>query len=425
MDFLIKAKIKGEVVEGVLIKEDDEFVTLKLSSGYNANFRKSEVKVLSKEKIEKKGKGGADVRVDASLPKVTVLQTGGTIASKVDYATGAVSSKFDAKELLALFPELNEFAFVDARMIRNMASDDMRFEHYNVMIDEVVAAVKSGSKGVIITHGTDTLHYTSAALSYALKNLPIPVILVGAQRSSDRPSSDAFTNLFGAVKFIASNMKLDKRFCRVGVCMHEKMGDDSFLILDGINVKKLHSSRRDAFRQVNYVPAARVKDGKIEVLREELFGCRKGKFSFVKFDARMRIGFLKVHPHMFADEVKVYSKYDLVVVEGTGLGHMPISKIDEFTGEHLKILSAVKGLIENGVKVIVGVQTVFGEVNLNVYSPGRVLCDSGVLGNHMNLITETLMMRAACVLSEDKKNFDKLWKENLEGFELRSEDVEE
>lgn len=428
MEFEFVVKFKGDELKGVLIKEDDNFITLKLSSGYNANLKKSEIEVISKKKIGENRGIGENWRMGEGekkgLPRITILHTGGTIASKVDYKTGAVSSKFTADELMGLFPELNDVAQIDAKMIGNLFSEDMRFSHYNLMLSEIEKAVSAGSVGVIVSHGTDTMHYASAALQYSLKNLPVPVILVGAQRSSDRASSDAFSNLGASVDFIIDNYKKDLAFRRVGICMHEAIDDSSFVILDGINAKKMHSSRRDAFKQINYLPFARVEKGKVEVLRKDLLSSKSSQsLSFVKYGENLKIGFFKAHPNLYPEEISALSFYDAVIIEGTGLGHMAINEVDSSTKIHLKNLSALKDLSKK-TKVVMGVQTVYGEVNMNVYSTGRYLLEAGVLGNLMNLTTESLFARVAYCLSQKDKSFEECWKENLEGFEMRSIEIE-
>lgn len=427
MDYEVEIKFQGEVLKGILINEDEEFIVLKLSSGYNANLKKKEVEIISKQKIEKKECLKKERLVPKTdLPKITILHTGGTIASKVDYATGAVSSKFTAEELMGLFPELNNVAQIDAKMIGNLFSEDIRFAHYNLMLQEIKVAVKNGSCGVIISHGTDTLHYTSAALQYSLKNLSIPVILVGAQRSSDRPSSDAYSNLNAAVDFILENSEFDLKYQRVGICMHEGISDDSYLILDGINVKKLHSTRRDAFKQINYSAVARMKDKKIEVLREDLFVfvVNGVELNYVEYKIDLKIGFFKAHPNLFPEEIEVLSIYDAVIIEGTGLGHLAVNVVDENTEVHKNNLLCVENLCKKS-KVIMGVQTVYGETNMNVYSTGRYLKNVGVLGNHLNFTTETLFLRAAYCLSQDEKEFEDCWNSNLEGFEIKGLDIKD
>lgn len=418
MSEIIEVEFKGDIIKGVLIKEDQEYLTIKLSSGYNANLKKSEVKILKKEKEQENKKKIIEKTSlkKKELPKITIIHTGGTIASKVDYRTGAVSSKFTPDELLNLYPELLDIADIDAKMIGNLFSEDMRFAHYNLMLKEIELAIKNKTCGIIISHGTDTMHYTSAALQYACKNLSVPVILVGAQRSSDRASSDGYSNLDAAVNFIISN----PNFRRVGICMHASISDNEFVILDSINAKKMHSTRRDAFKQINYLPFAKIHNKKQEILRNELLSKeRKEKFSVTFYDEKLKIGFFKAHPNLFSDEIKALSIYDAVIVEGTGLGHLAINVVDDFTKMHADNLKAVKELAKK-TKVIMGVQTVYGETNMDVYSTGRDLQEAGVIGNRLNLITETLFIRTLFCLSQKEKKFEEIWNENLEGFEIKS-----
>ncbi len=409
-------------IKGILIKEDDEYITLKLKSGYNANLKKENIKLLSRNQIEEKDKPKVEKPDTSDLPKITILHTGGTIASKVDYRTGGVSSKFTADELMVLFYELNEKAAISARMIGNIFSEDMRFNEYNLMLDEIQKAINEKTQGIIIAHGTDTMHYSSAALQYACKNLSIPVILVGAQRSSDRASSDAFTNLNAAVDFIIENSKHEKAFRRVGICMHENLSDNSFLILDGLNAKKMHSTRRDAFKQINYPAFARIENSKLEILRKDLLSEKpEKKFNYAKYNTELKIGFFKSHPNMFAEELKNLEYYDAVVIEGTGIGNLP--EHDDNTKKDGKILKALEELT-NKIKVLAGVQTTSGEISLDIYSRGRDLQTAGIIGNRINLTTETIFCRTAFCLSQKEKPFEEIWDENLEGFKIRSEDID-
>lgn len=260
----LELEFKGKSLKGRLVKETKETLTLKLESGYNAVLNLKELKILKREKVEEKNKEkkhiSGTLRTKTKLPKVVILHTGGTIASKVDYESGAVSARFTPEELLSLYPELQDKAEIHAEMIGNIFSGDMRFEHQNLFMEHIEKVLKDEAIGIIISHGTDTLHYSAAGLQYAMKNLPIPVLIVGAQRSSDRPSSDAYSNLLGAVDFLIENSKKEKAFRRVGVCMHSTISDKGFVILDSLSLRKMHSSRRDTFKQINYLPYALLEE---------------------------------------------------------------------------------------------------------------------------------------------------------------------
>ncbi|MEK6916569.1 MAG: Glu-tRNA(Gln) amidotransferase subunit GatD, partial [Nanoarchaeota archaeon] len=257
---------KGVVMPSPELSKTDSLI-LKLANGYNMGIAKSKikkVKILKQYKNIKEKKRKSPVK--EKLPIISILHTGGTIASKVDYQTGGVISRFTPEEIVSQFPELRDIANIRSRLIRNMWSEDIRFAHYNLIAKEIQKEAKKGVAGIIITHGTDTLHYSSAALSFMLGNLGIPVILVGAQRSSDRGSTDAGMNLICAANFI---IKTD--FSGVAICMHGSISDNFCNILPATKSRKLHTSRRDAFKPVNDTLIAKVHYGenKIEFIKSD------------------------------------------------------------------------------------------------------------------------------------------------------------
>jgi glutamyl-tRNA(Gln) amidotransferase subunit D len=409
---LVEVVCKDEVVKGVLMPSKDDFVVVKLDSGYNIGIAKrnvSNVKVLGKPEHEIKK---ADtVKINKKLPKIAILHTGGTIASKVDYSTGAVIAKFKPEELVEMFPEIEKLASINSRLVRNIQSEMMRFAHYNLMAKEIEKEAKKGMKGVIITHGTDTLHYTAAALSFILENINIPVVLVGAQRSSDRPSSDAAINLISAITFITQ-----ANVPGVFICMHENMNDENCLILPSCKTRKMHTSRRDAFKAVNAGPVARVdyKKKTVQILNKDLLMKNTGKLKLKLFKENLKIGLLKTRTQMFAEEYLAYKKFDGLVIEGTGLGHLPNEKIDEYTKENAKIFEAVKGLAKK-MPVVMTSQCIYGRVNMHVYTPQRELLAIGVIsGEDMN--AETAFIKLAWLLSNYKKEeVKKLISKNVRG----------
>ena len=217
----IKVITKNDSYEGVLMPSleltGQGMLVLKLKNGYNIGIDKKKIKKIDLiKKYKKTNRKEKKLSVKKNLPTLSILHTGGTIASKIDYVTGGVGSNFTPEEILSMFPELRKIVNIRSRLVKNMWSQDMRFSHYNLLAKEIEKEIKAGSEGIIITHGTDTLHYTASALSFILEDLPKPVLIVGAQRSSDRGSSDAYLNLLNAVYFIVNN-----NFAEVGICMHE------------------------------------------------------------------------------------------------------------------------------------------------------------------------------------------------------------
>jgi len=412
----VKIVTRDDSYEGVLMPEEEGFYVVKLENGYNIGVDKKRVKnlVLLGEKQLAKSSESKKLEQKKDLPKISILHTGGTIASKVDYETGGVISRFTPEELIDMFPEIKNIAQLSSRLVRNMWSEDIRLVHYNILAKEVEKEIKSGATGVIITHGTDTLHCTSAALSFALQNLPVPVIVVGSQRSSDRPSSDAAMNLICAATFIANT-----DLAEVVICMHENTDDNTCVILQGTKCRKMHSSRRDAFKPINSLPFAKIsfESRKIDFLRTDYKKKSSSKLKLMLFDEKLKIGLLKTHINMFASEFDAYKDFDGLILEGTGMaGNPPINEIDEFTKEHTKISKSIKKLVDKGVIVAAATQTIYGSINMNVYTTGRKMQELGIIGNYHDMHPETAFIKLAWLLSNfKKKEIKELFSKNLVG----------
>ena len=408
----IAVETREENFQGTLMPSDKKFLVLKLDNGYNIGIDQKKVKVVKLIKKYKKTTKKTIAKPKKGLTKISILHTGGTIASKVDYTTGGVTASYKPEELIGMFPELNELVTIHSRLVGNIMSEDMRFSHYNTLAKEVEKEAKKGTEGVIITHGTDTMHYTSAALSFALQKLPIPVLLVGAQRSSDRPSSDAAMNLVSAAMFIANS-----NFSEVAICMHENADDSNCLIMPGTKTRKMHTSRRDAFRPVNTIPYAKVncKNKKITFYKKDYAKKNNRKFAIKQFKENLKLGIIKIHPHMSASEFKAYERFDGLIIEGTGLGHAPIDEFDKHTKENTKIKKEISKLAKKLI-VAMAPQTLYGRLQMNVYSGGRELQDLGVIGNFNDMTPETAFIKLAWLLSNFKKEDVKtLFEQNIAG----------
>jgi glutamyl-tRNA(Gln) amidotransferase subunit D len=347
--------------------------------------------------------------VQPHLPLVSIIHLGGTIASKVDYTTGATTAQFSPDELLELFPELRQEARVESRLLRNMQSENMQPGHYNLVAGAVAEELDKKPQGIIISHGTDTMQYTAAALSFILENVGVPVVLVGSQRSSDRGSSDAAMNLLSAVHFI-----LNTRWRGVGICMHKSTNDDVCWILPGTNAIKLHTARRDAFRPVNSKPIAIVdsRQKSITHVRDDVQPA--GAFALKLLDTGLKIGLLKLHPGMHHTELSHYEQYDGLVLEGTGLGHAPITVLDDETRENGPLFEVIQKLART-IPVIMTSQCLYGRVSLQVYTPGRQLQDAGVLGHDCDMTSTCAYMKLWWLLSNHRENVRTLIGKNLRG----------
>ena len=290
-------------LRGILMPSSKDSLVLKLDSGYNIGMQRNKIKKINliKEYNKKEEKIKERLKFNKALPTISILHTGGTIASKVDYRTGAVTTRFTPEDLIAMFPELKNIANIKSRLVFQMFSEDMEPEHWQILAKEVTKELEK-SDGVIITHGTDTMHYTSSALSFMLQDLDKPVILVGAQRSSDRGSSDAFLNLICAINFITKT-----NFAGVAICMHKDMSDDTCYIHKGTKVRKLHTSRRDAFKSINEKPIAEVtKEGKVNFLSNYIK--KESKKTILKNKFEKKIALIKIRPGFSYKELEFYEK---------------------------------------------------------------------------------------------------------------------
>jgi glutamyl-tRNA(Gln) amidotransferase subunit D len=413
--------IKGGVkYQGILMPRielgDPSNLVIKLSNGYNIGIKfdkNVKVKLLRKGKPIKFVPSEAKVEMDLTKPTVSILGCGGTIAARVEYKTGAVFPAFSPSDLLLSFPKLKEIANIKGRKLFDLFSEDMTPNHWQIIAKEVAKEIKAGVDGVVLMHGTDTMHYTSAALSFMLQNLPVPVVLVGAQRSSDRGSSDNEMNLLSAV-ITAANSDI----AEVTVCMHGSMSDDFCYVHQGTKVRKTHTSRRDTFQSINVLPFAKVwyLEKKIEYLRDDFR--KKDKERKLKLDTKINpnVGLIYFHPGIKPEFIEALAKfYDGIVIAGTGLGHVSTNPFNDKYAKSL--VPSLKSLINSGIPVIIAPQTIFGRINLNVYTSGRILNEIGVIGNGCDWLPEVALVKLMFVLghTKDMKKVRELMLTNIAG----------
>ena len=302
--------------------------------------------------------------------------------------------------MIKAIPELGEIANIDGRQITSVLSEDMTFDLYEKLITEIKKELKKDINGIIITHGTDTLHFTAAALSFAIENSPIPIILVGSQRSSDRASSDGPMNLLCAVHFISKT-----KYSDIGICMHGTESDNFCLIYPPCKTRKMHTSRRDAFKTVNSEPIAFVyTNGDVKFIQK--YGDREGKPK-IKNKFEHKVALIKTYPDMDSKIIDVLTKnkYKGIVLEGTGLGHAP-----------LKLRESLKEFLKKGIIVMTS-QCLNGRVNMNIYSSGRELQEIGVISGK-DMLPEVAFIKLSWLLANYKKREEI---EKLIGINLRGE----
>jgi len=407
-DFVSVETAKG-AVKGTVLYSRKGYLDLKQKSGYNVGIALSKVKSVKKEGTKKKpGKAVAQkIAQDKSLPLVSIVHTGGTIASRINYDTGGVIASFDIEDMLSIYPELTRAARIDGCFVENIMSEDINFSHYKKIAKAIKKEIEKGVEGVIVTHGTDTLHYTASALSFMFEELPIPVLLTGSQRSGDRPSSDAGMNLLCAVNFIA---KTD--FSGVAVCMHSSSSDEKCSIIPGTRARKMHTSRRDAFKAVNSECIAEISTGgEIEFFSKSYPKKKKSGVCVLKDKFEEKVGILRARPNMLPEEILFYkkNKFKGLVLESTGIGHMPIN-----TKENSANLKALKAVIDSGCVVCVSSQCIFGRVHENIYTNSRRLYELGTVFLE-DMTTEAAYEKLSWLLGNYPKKAKELMKKNLRG----------
>jgi len=405
---LVRITKDSEVYEGILIPRseysDEKHIVIKLKSGYNIG-----VRITPNTRIERIGEGAKPIFVPQplpqqkpELPRIAIISTGGTIASRVDYRTGAVRPALTASDLYSVVPELSDIARIDAEILFSVFSENITAKHWTQIAEATAKKIAEGVDGVIIAHGTDTMGYTAAALSFALQNLPVPVILVGSQRSADRPSSDAATNLIGATTAAAH-----APFAEVAIAMHETPSDTAIAIHRGTKVRKCHTSRRDTFKSVNATPIARVQNQQITMLTSDYTPRDKTRKLTLKPNFNEKAVLIKFYPNMNPAVIDwhIENGYKGIILEGTGLGH--VSKY---------CFEAIKNAIEKGVTVAMSSQCIWGRVNMNVYDTGRDLLALGVVPLE-DMLPETALVKLMWIFgqTQNPEEAKTLLKTNIAG----------
>ncbi len=395
----VRIRVKnGPVIEGIVMPRygpNRDIIVVKLNNGYNIGLAFDSIESLEKAEARRASSSpGSPVPLledvtTAEDRRVAIIGTGGTIASRVDYETGAVKPQMSQDELVLAVPEILQYASIDVEEVYRVLSEDMKPEMWARIVDTVARKIESGYDGVVVAHGTDTMAYTAAALSFAFyKGLPVPVMLVGSQRSSDRPSSDSAFNLTAAVLVAAR-----AEFAEVGIVMHGETGDTYALVHRGTRARKMHTSRRDAFQSINDIPIAKVWpwEGRIETLAEGLRE-RRGQELHVENGFDDKVAFIKHYPGPISEiiDMLVDKRFHGIVIEGTGFGHVSTDAI--------KSLERAR---DEGIPVVIASQTLFGRVNLNVYSTGRKMLAAGVIPVE-DMIPETAYVKLSWVLARTR-----------------------
>lgn len=371
----------GTALTGTYITKRDGMAVVKLDSGYNIG--------TSPEKIEPVGRpapqppAGAGVVVQNSdLPDLAIISTGGTIASRVDYRTGAVMSQFSANDILRAIPELGEIARYRDRQVASILSENMHPALWQELARAVYDEIRHGVSGVIVTHGTDTMAYSAAALGFMLKT-PVPVVFVGSQRSADRPSSDNAMNALCSAAVATGDLG------EVAVVMHATTNDDRCAIHRATRVRKMHTSRRDAFQSMGMAPLGYVDYPALSVtLSDE--AVRRGTGEPELRDAlEEHCALLHFYPGMPSCVLDAFDGYAGLVISGTGLGHVATEWIPR-----------IREMVADGTTIVMTSQCLHGRVCDRVYNTGRDLLSAGVIEGE-DMLPEAALVKLMWVLGNE------------------------
>lgn len=366
---------------------DEHHIVLKLRTGYNVGIAAAKI-----QNIEIAGRKVAHYKIpekefpfDPRKPKVKLLGTGGTIASRLDYRTGAVIPAFSPGELYGSVPELADICNLETEKLYGVFSENMGPDQWRGTAEAIGAEIEKGVQGIVIGHGTDTMHHTAAILSFMVQNSPVPIVMVGSQRSSDRPSSDAALNLMHSVKTAA-----ESDIAETMVCMFGPTSDMYGLLHRGTRVRKMHSSYRSTFRTIGDIPLAMVDRKVITPLRQDYKKRRNDKNVIINTAFEEKVSIVYYYPNMKPDIIDslIDNDYKGIVIAGTGLGHV-----------NKPLYPALKRAHDKGIAVYMTVQTLWGYVQMYVYDTGRDMMDIGVVPT-ANMLPEVAYCKLGWALGQ-------------------------
>lgn len=367
--------------------DDDQHIVLKIITGYNIGIDVKTVKTMKETGYKKANYKipEKEFPVTPGLPKVKLFGTGGTIASRLDYRTGAVIPAFSPGELYGAVPELADICNLETEKLFAVFSENMGPKQYIALAKAIGREIENGIDGIVIGHGTDTLHHTGAALTFMCQNLPIPVVLVGSQRSSDRPSSDAALNLMHAMKAAGQS-----DIAEVMVCMFGPTSDEYGLLHKGTRVRKMHSSYRSTFRTIGDTPLAMINRKEITPIHKTFNKRRQDKNVVIKPYFSDKVTMLYYYPGMKPDtlDALVDAGYKGIVIVGTGLGHV-----------NKELYPAIERAHAKGVHMYMTLQTIWGYVHMFVYDTGRDMMAKGIIPAG-NMLPEVAFIKLGWVLGQ-------------------------
>ena len=379
------------IFEGTILpraeNDDDQHIVLKIITGYNVG-----VDIATINSMKETGYKKASYKIPEKafpytegLPQVKLFGTGGTIASRLDYRTGAVIPAFSPGELYGAVPELADICNLETEKVFAVFSENMGPKQYMSLAKAIGKEIENGVDGIVIGHGTDTLHHTGAALTFMVQNSPVPIVLVGSQRSSDRPSSDAALNLMHAMTAAGHS-----DIAEVMVCMFGPTSDEYGLLHKGTRVRKMHSSYRSTFRTIGDTPLAMISRKGVQHIKKEYKPRRKDKEVKILPFFSEKVTMLYYYPGMKADvlDALVDAGYEGIIFVGTGLGHV-----------NKELYPAIERAQAKGVHMYMTLQTLWGYVHMFVYDTGRDMMAKGIIPAG-NMLPEVAWVKLSWILGQ-------------------------
>lgn len=398
----IKFSWKGKEMIGTLISTDTDFFNVKLENGYNISVRPDSFVIVKKGKLQALSKG-EEAKESGTGKPVSLITTGGTIVSRVDYRTGAVFPSLDIGELTSKFRYMENRYRLKRVDFSNILSENMEPDQW-ISLAKKARDELNNSEGVVISHGTDTMSYTASALAFMFEMQSGPIILVGSQRSSDRPSSDSYLNLEAAVDFATTD------FGEVGISMHHNSSDERIDLIRGTRSRKMHSTRRDAFKAIGEHPIGTFQEGLVNLDRAYR---RRAEENILKTNLEKRVSIVYTYPGLTEEELsRSMDGKKGIILMGTGLGHIAT-----------KFLQSISERVKEGMKAVITTQCIFGTTNLDIYSTGREMKKAGIISVG-NILPETAYVKMMHVLGNyEEEEFEIMMRTNMHGELLEREEM--
>lgn len=377
--------------------DDNTHIVMKIETGYNIGVDTDTIKSMVETDYNKANYAIPEKEFPFTdgLPRVKLFGTGGTIASRLDYRTGAVIPAFSPGELYGAVPELADICNLETEKVFAVFSENMGPKQYIALAKAIGKEIENGVDGIVIGHGTDTLHHTGAALTFMVQNSPVPIVLVGSQRSSDRPSSDAALNLMHAMKAAGHS-----DIAETMVCMFGPTSDEYGLLHKGTRVRKMHSSYRSTFRTIGDTPLARINRDEIIPIKTDYKKRRNDRNVTIMPYFSDKVTMLYYYPAMKADvmDAMVEKGYKGIIIVGTGLGHV-----------NKELYPAIERAQAKGVHMYMTLQTIWGYVHMFVYDTGRDMMAKGIIPAG-NMLPETAFIKLGWALgqTEDREEVKKI-----------------